>query len=56
MEPVAATWRTSPMSGTMRHLGMDVHKDSLTLAVLPADASAPTRVDRLPNDLSKLRR
>ena len=37
-------------------LGMDVHKDSITVAVLPDDAPAPTRVDRLPNDLGKLRR
>jgi len=37
-------------------LGMDVHKDSITLAVLPDGAPAPTRVDRLPNDLGKLRR
>lgn len=44
------------MPETMLHVGMDVHKDSLTLAVLPADASAPTHVDRLPNDLAKLRR
>jgi len=35
---------------------MDVHKDSITLAVLPDGAPAPTRVDRLPNDLGKLRR
>jgi len=34
---------------------MDVHKDSITLAVLPDGAPAPTRVDRLPNDLAKLR-
>jgi hypothetical protein len=24
------------------YLGLDVHKDSVTIAVLPADASAPT--------------
>jgi transposase len=35
---------------------MDVHKESVTLAVLPADATAPTRVERLPHDLVKLRR
>lgn len=38
------------------YLGMDVHKESLTLALLPADAKTPTRVDRLPNDLVKLKR
>ena len=35
---------------------MDVHQASITLAVLPAHAPAPTRVDQLPNDLPKLRR
>jgi hypothetical protein len=38
------------------YLGMDVHKESITIAVLPADAKTPTRVDRLPNDLPKLKR
>jgi|KBSMisStaDraftv2_1062788.scaffolds.fasta_scaffold225785_1 transposase len=38
------------------YLGMDVHKDSITIAVLPATAKAPTRVDRLANDLPKLKR
>lgn len=38
------------------YLGLDVHKDSITIAVLPAPAKAPTRVDRLPNDATKLKR
>jgi transposase len=38
------------------YLGMDVHKESITIAVLPADARVPTRLDRLPNDAVKLRR
>jgi transposase len=38
------------------YLGMDVHKESVTIAVLPAAAKAATRVDRLPNDLAKLKR
>lgn len=38
------------------YLGMDVHKDSITIAVLPAGAKAATRLDRLPNDLPKLKR
>ena len=38
------------------YLGLDVHKDSVTIAVLPADASAPTRIDQYPNDFAKLRR
>ncbi len=33
------------------HLGMNVHKDSITIAVLPAGAKTPTRLERLPNDL-----
>ncbi len=38
------------------YLGLDVHKESVTVAVLPAGASAPTRVDKLANDPAKLRR
>ena len=38
------------------YLGMDVHKESITIAVLPVAAATPTRLDRLPNDLAKLRR
>lgn len=38
------------------YLGLDVHKESVTIAVLPEGAKAPTRVDRLPNDFVKLRR
>jgi len=38
------------------YLGLDVHKDSVTIAVLPADATAPTRIDKFPNDFAKLRR
>ena len=38
------------------YLGMDVHKDSITIAVLPAAARTPTRLERLPNDLPKLKR
>jgi hypothetical protein len=44
------------MSRSIVYLGLDVHKDSITIAVLPADAPAPTRLERLPNDLVKLRR
>jgi hypothetical protein len=35
---------------------MDVHKDSITIAVLPAGAKTATHVDRLPNELPKLKR
>ena len=38
------------------YLGMDVHKDSITVAVLPATAKAPTRLERLPNDLPKVKK
>ena len=38
------------------YLGFDVHKDSITIAVLPAGATTPTRVDRLPSDLPTLER
>ncbi|CAN5207612.1 hypothetical protein BH09GEM1_BH09GEM1_39250 [soil metagenome] len=37
------------------YLGMDVHKESITIAVLPALAKAPTRLDKLPKDLPKLK-
>ena len=36
------------------YLGMDVHKDSITIAVLPQAAKVPTRLDKLPNELPKL--
>jgi hypothetical protein len=32
---------------------MDVHKESITIAVLPEGVKTPTRLDRLPNDLPK---
>jgi transposase len=35
---------------------MDVHKESITIAVLPAIAKAPTHVDRLPYDHGRLKR
>ena len=38
------------------YVGMDVHKDSITIAVLPAAAKTPTRLDRLPNELPKIKR
>ena len=44
------------MSCSILYLGMDVHKESVTIAVLPDDAAAPTRIERLPNDLLKLKR
>lgn len=38
------------------YLGLDVHKETVTIAVLPAKAKAPTRIDTYPNDFAKLRR
>jgi transposase len=45
----------APLSSTI-FLGLDVHKESVTIAVLPADASTATRIDKLPNEPRKLRR
>ncbi|MEO7360467.1 MAG: IS110 family transposase [Gemmatimonadaceae bacterium] len=47
---------SSPAASKIVYLGLDVHKDSVTFAVLPADAPAPTRIDKYPNDFAKLRR
>ena len=38
------------------YVGMDVHKDTVMVAVLPERAPAPTVVKRLPNERVKLRR
>jgi len=46
----------TPATRSIIYLGMDVHKESITIAVLPAGAKSPTRVERLPNDLAKLKR
>lgn len=46
----------SSSAPTIIYLGLDVHKDSVTIAVLPAGAAAPTRIDKYPNDFTKLRR
>lgn len=46
----------SASTATIIYLGLDVHKDSATIAVLPGDAAVPARVDRYPNDFAKLRR
>ena len=41
---------------SMIYLGMDVHKDSITIAVLPQSAKTPTRLEKLANDLPKLKK
>jgi len=52
----APTHPAAPAIRTIIYLGMDVHKDSITIAVLPAGAKVPTRLNRLPNDLQQLRK
>src|ERR1051326_5423507 len=46
----------SSSTNSIIYLGLDVHKESITIAELPHDAKRPTRIDRLPNDLPKLKR
>lgn len=41
----------SNTSSVLINLGMDVHKDSITIALPPESAKMPTRLDRLPDDL-----
>jgi len=47
---------TVPAVRSIIYLGMDVHKESITIAVLPRGAKTPTRLERLPNDLPKLKK
>ena len=49
----ASAARSRSSSNTI-YLGMDVHKDSITIAVLPEGARVPARVERLSADYSKL--
>lgn len=44
------------MPTSILYLGLDVHKESVMIAVLPGDAPTPTRLERLPYDLKKLHR
>lgn len=44
------------MSERHLYLGMDVHKESVVVAVLRVGAAKPTDARRLPNDRRKLRR
>lgn len=43
-------------SRSIIHVALDVHKDSITAAVLPVHAKTVTRLERLPNDHGKLKR
>ena len=47
---------SSAAAPSIIYVGMDVHKDSITIAVLPMAAKNPTRLERIPNDLPKLKR
>jgi transposase len=47
---------TAVAAPTTIYLGLDVHKNSITIAVLPAGAKTPTRLERLPNELPRLKR
>jgi len=47
---------TAAAARSIIYLGMDVHKESITIAVLPEVAKSPTRLDRLPNNLPKLKK
>jgi hypothetical protein len=51
--PAVSTAAAAP---TIIYFGMDVHKDSVTIAVLPQHAKSSTHVDRLPKDLAKVKR
>lgn len=38
------------------YIGLDVHKESITIAVLPSSAEQPTRIDRVAHDFKVVRR
>ena len=46
----------APAARTIIYFGMDVHKDSMTIAVFLRAAKAPTRLEQLPNELPKLKK
>ena len=54
--PDAVAAAAVPAAPSIIYLGLDVHKDSVTIAVLPTGAPRPTHLDRLPNELPKLKR
>ena len=56
MSVAAQTIARSDVAPSTIFLGLDVHKESVTIAVLPSDAAVPTHVDKLSYDLKKLRR
>jgi transposase len=46
----------SSSSSLILYLGLDVHKEWIVIAVLPAEATTATQVDRVPNDPKILQR
>lgn len=60
MRPQPATHRrparSSASADPIFFVGLDVHKDSATAAVSRKRDIEPRRVDRLPNDLKRIRR
>ena len=46
----------SSSAASIIYLGMDVHKDSIAIAVLPITAKNPTRLDHLTSEASRSRR
>ena len=56
MSSSAAAPSVSVAAPSTIYLGLDVHKESITVAVLPAGAQAPTRVEKLSSDLAQFGR
>ena len=56
MSVSARTVVRSDVAPSTIFLGLDVHKESVTIAVLPSDAASPSHVDTLAYDLKTLRR
>ena len=46
----------SSSSSLILYVGLDVHKETVVIAVVPAGAEKCTRIDRVPNDPKALRR
>ncbi len=55
MAESARTVVKSDVAPSTIFLGLDAHKESVTIAVLLSDEAAPTHVDKLAYDLKKLR-
>src|ERR1035437_1352849 len=55
-QPMSSSPAPAPAVRPIIYLGMDVHKESITIAVLPGAAKTPTRLDGMPNDLPTLKK